>query len=84
MNTTPGYSSLPGEELNLEDMIPMAILDGMELGTLASLVPVTKTIEADNVKVGLKITSKSQSSLRRLRAFLTPLFIYIVFVKYKK
>ncbi|KAF3519081.1 hypothetical protein DY000_02060725 [Brassica cretica] len=51
MNTTPGYSSLPGEELNLEDMSPMAILDGMELGTLASLAPVTKTIEAENVKV---------------------------------
>ncbi|KAF3519086.1 hypothetical protein DY000_02060720 [Brassica cretica] len=51
MNTTPGYSSLPGEELNLEDMIPMAILDGMELGTLASLGPVTETIEAENVKV---------------------------------
>ncbi|KAG2251593.1 hypothetical protein Bca52824_081729 [Brassica carinata] len=28
---------LSGEELNLEDMSPMAILDGMELGTLASL-----------------------------------------------
>ncbi|CAF2057413.1 unnamed protein product, partial [Brassica napus] len=51
MNTTPGYSSLPGEELNLEDMSPVAILDGMELGTLASLAPVTKTIEAENVKV---------------------------------
>ncbi|KAF2592913.1 hypothetical protein F2Q70_00043522 [Brassica cretica] len=176
MNTIPGYSSLPGEELNLEDMSPMAILDGMELGTLASLAPVTKTIEAENVKVvgvdqidqvseasrskkkkkgksskisradhaaeqedyfdgsqslgdridqaeiletnrespakerqktkkrtvekrqkkfaenrvrelvGMDkmITSKSRSSLCRLRSFVTPFFIYIIFVRYKK
>ncbi|CAN7104625.1 unnamed protein product, partial [Brassica rapa subsp. narinosa] len=51
MKTTPGYNSRLGEELNLEDMSPMTILDGMESGTLASLAPVTKTIQAENVKV---------------------------------
>ncbi|KAH0850593.1 hypothetical protein HID58_093804, partial [Brassica napus] len=41
MKTTPGYSSR---------LVPMTILDGMESETLATLAPVTKTIQAENVK----------------------------------
>ncbi|CAN7084517.1 unnamed protein product [Brassica oleracea var. botrytis] len=85
MNTTPGARIDQGEILETNRESPAKERQKTKKRTVEKRQKKFAENRArELVGMDKMITSKSQSSLLRLRYFVTPLFIYIVFVRYKK